>query len=257
MASASYMAGVLSALVKSGEISPAYATGFFDGLEKRAWTGMGHLFRSKYQNYNEAQNDILKERQKQYGKDYQLTAKDRDEALDRSHFGWDGAGFWPTVGNRTAKFFSPLMNWAGFSNKDKAWYDNDLAAQNAKARAAYRAKYIDPQEKMHMTGAAQVQEQNNQAVNAGILDAKRLGMSDEEIKARYGSAQVGQHYGTDVGNAAMAGGLYKTDYEHAGPKPGSTTTGAGIAAQVGTPGSHRVDGLGSTDYIWQDGGRVG
>lgn len=249
------MAGVLSALVKSGEISPAYATGFFDGLEKRAWTGVGHLFRSKYQNYNEAQNDILKERQKQYGQGYQLNAQDLDEALDRSHLGWDGAGFWATAGNRAAKFFSPFTNWMGWSNKDKSWYDRDLAAQDRQARAAYRAKYIDPQEKMHMTGAAQVQEQANKDVNAAILESKHIGMSDAEIKARYGSAQVGQHYGTDTGNAAMAGGLYKTDYEHAGPKPGANAV-AGVPGQVGTPGSHRVDGLGSTDYIF-NGPRVG
>ena len=245
MRSGAYVAGVLDALVKAGEVTPAYACGVMDTLEKRAWTGVGQFWRTNTQNANEALSDIMKDK----GPGYTPTDRDYRKAMNDSRSWWNGG-----VGVRghirhwwDKNVASPVGRWLGTTQKDDTFHNNDFAAMQWKERmSAYK-----PDEGMNLGMAGWMQTEANKALNAAILDAKRVGMSDAEIRQRYGSSQVGQHYGSQTGNAALQSGAYKTTYEHAGPKPGATTTGAGIQAQVGTPGSHRVDGFDGMDSIWR------
>lgn len=230
MSSSAYTLGVLDALVKAGEMSPAYAAGVADVLAKEA----GLFGDNTAQFYQDAYNEFRRAHPERIRADDTLDiSPDEAKALaDRSQNWYDqigpDAGWGNWISNRWHKYVWRHM--PGVANRGAEYYDRELTDMENKAR---HDRLQQSGVALHPEVAGALQDAHMRDAQFRVEDAKRW-MLNSDREAAGLTDDYADRYRTVAGDAAVTGGVYKPRYHkpvNAGPQ--KATYGKNLPSSYG------------------------
>ena len=219
MDSSAYTLGVLDALVKAGEMSPAYAAGVADVLAKEAapfWDHTAQLYQNAYDEFRQAHPERIRP-------DGTLDIRpDEAKAIaDKSQNWYDqigpDAGWGNWIRNRWNKYVWRHMPGVAGKDQDAGYYDRELTDMENKAR---HDRLQRSGVALHPAVAGALQDAHMRDARFRVEDAKRWMLNSDREAAGLTDDYVDK-YRTAAGDAAVAGGVYKPKYHkpvNAGPQ---------------------------------------
>lgn len=236
-----YVIGALDALVKAGEISPAYADGVRDALTKEAWIvpvaaglagalGLGAAGTALFKDSPQVNYD---EELENYPRGYRFTPAEGAEIIDRSRHWWDyyPQWGWAYAKNRARKALNAI-DVASARKGDT--YDKEWENWKSHDREAYRLREIDNgMEELRLRANAAAAEHHNLTQNDYWTDTQRYKSPAERRAAGIPEKPRNVTY-SPAARAAIASGLYKPTRNFDAPKPMHRVWGAGFGDRYGS-----------------------
>ena len=193
MRSPEYILGALDVLVKSGEVSPAYAAGVADVFVKNAglfWNSMGNDYMTEYNKFRAAHPERVKP-----NGTLDLTPDEATAMFDRSR-----------------NWYNSIGPDGGWGNWIKNRWKKNLA--------------------LHPEVAGAIQDAHVRDANFRYQDAKAF-MDPGQMEAAGIDEDYAEKYRTAAGNSAVNGGAYKAKYDTKPKGPPKPRYGEGLPDTYG------------------------
>lgn len=227
MATPAYILGALDALVKAGEVSPAYALGVSSVLEKSAglvWDSSYNDTVGAYAQWRKANPDkaLTPDIARQFM---------RDNAYNWYNIDKDRVSTWDWAKNRIGKYWN--KTWWGNDNKTSDMYDRELELMRNKGSLSRLKEWEGQGKALPPELAGALQDAFHRDAQFVSNDAKKYMNHDEIEAAGYGDG-LANTFNTQAGNAAINSGMYKGQFAKPNtPAPDSTQYGKNLAPQYG------------------------